>query len=90
MDQVEMNAAVPGRTSPASPSPPGRREVGPGAGGEGFCGGSCFGGGGGGVLVDGQGPVGYSSFQGQGYGGGASGSSTYPDGLPGVILMEIN
>ena len=57
----------------------------PGAGG--ISGG--YGGGGGGVLIDGAGPDG-SSYQGEGYGGGASGSSGYPDGLQGVILVEID
>ena len=62
-------------------------DIGPGAGGERYI---MQGGGGGGVLVDGKGPQGYTSHQGQGYGGGASGLSNYGDGLPGVILMEIN
>ena len=47
-----------------------------------------YGGGGGGVLVNDQGPK-PSSYQGQGYGGGGNGYSAYPDGMPGVILIEI-
>ena len=45
------------------------------------------GGGGGGVLVSGAGPA-ASIYQGQGYGGGGSGFSTYVSGLQGVILIE--
>ena len=48
-----------------------------------------YGGGGGGVLVDGEGPTRPSVYQGSGYGGGGSGYSSYPNGLPGVILMEV-
>ena len=48
-----------------------------------------FGGGGGGLLVDGQGPK-YTRYQGQGYGGGGCGLSSYGAGLPGVILIEMN
>ena len=62
-------------------------QLSPGSGGEYYYNGKQFGGGGGGVLVDGAGPR-PSNFQGQGYGGGASGGY-YEDGLPGVILMEI-
>ena len=52
-----------------------------------------YGGGGGGVLVNGDGPQRYSDIQGEGYGGGGgphkvSGVWHY-DGLPGVILMEV-
>ena len=47
-----------------------------------------YGGGGGGVLISGAGPDG-SDYQGEGYGGGASGWSDYGDGLQGVILLEI-
>ena len=47
------------------------------------------GGGGGGVLVNGQGPQ-PSPYQGQGYGGGGNGYNSYGDGMPGVILIEIN
>ena len=47
------------------------------------------GGGGGGLLVDGAGPQ-ASKYQGQGYGGGANGYYTDPDGLPGLILIEVN
>ena len=49
-----------------------------------------YGGGGGGVLISGAGPDG-SIYQGEGYGGGASGyrESIIGDGLQGVILMEI-
>ena len=46
------------------------------------------GGGGGGVVISGAGPDG-SDHQGEGYGGGASGYSD-PDGLQGVILVEID
>ena len=51
-----------------------------------------WGAGGGGVLVDGVGPP-ASVYQGQGFGGGASGFKTagtnYGAGLPGVVLVEI-
>ena len=47
------------------------------------------GGGGGGLLVDGAGPQ-ASQYQGQGYDGGANGYYTHPDGLPGLILIEVN
>ena len=47
-------------------------------------------GGGGGVLVNGDGPTRPSVYQGSGYGGGGSGYSKYPYGLPGVILMEVD
>ena len=52
---------------------------------------SRFGGGGGGILVDGAGPQPINTV-GQGYGGGASGYGGDPDrfGVPGLILMEIN
>ena len=59
----------------------------PGAGGRVF---SYYGGGGGGgVMVDGAGPE-ASQYQGQGYGGGGNGYPDYGDGLPGLILLEIN
>ena len=48
-----------------------------------------YGGGGGGVLVNGEGPQ-TSPYKGQGYGGGGSGYYSYGDGMPGVILVEIN
>ena len=54
-----------------------------------------YGGGGGGVLINRAGPE-ASRYQGQGYGGGGSGwrvsygDVNYGDGLPGVILLEIN
>ena len=57
----------------------------PGRGGTAYDG--SYGGGGGGVLVDGEGPM-YSDYQGSGYGGGGSGYDTYESGLPGVILIE--
>ena len=65
-----------------------------GAGGEEYfskTSGYTTGGGGGGVLVNGQGPQ-PSQYQGQGYGGGASGlgGEDYRDGMQGVILIEIN
>ena len=52
-----------------------------------------YGGGGGGVLVNGDGPQRDSVNQGEGYGAGGgphgvSGVMHY-DGLPGVILMEV-
>ena len=61
-----------------------------GAGGEVYtsANGYNYGGGGGGVLVNGQGPQ-PSPYQGQGYGGGGNGNSAYPDGMPGLILIEI-
>ena len=45
-----------------------------------------FGGGGGGVMVDGAGPQ-ANEFQGQGYGGGGDGGGLH--GLQGVILLEV-
>ena len=44
-----------------------------------------FGGGGGGVLVDGFGPTG-TKYQGEGYGSGGGGG----EGLPGIILLETS
>ena len=66
-------------------------ELRPGAGGEvpEDC---CYAGGGGGVLVDGDGPQ-YSAKEGQGYGGGQGGFHFYdPWGSAGqgVVLIEIN
>ena len=50
-----------------------------------------YGGGGGGLLVDGEGPQVNFNYQGQGYGGGGNGYDVhYNDGLPGLILLEIN
>ena len=46
-----------------------------------------YGGGGGGVLVDGEGPNG--GYVGEGYGGGG-GASNNGDGNPGVILISYN
>ena len=66
----------------------------PGAGGKYFydsIDGYNYGGGGGGVMVNGQGPQRDSDNQGEGYGGGGGrhySRGTY-DGLPGVILMEV-
>ena len=60
----------------------------PGDGGQAYHG-RYYGGGGGGVLVDGAGPQ-ASQYQGQGYGGGSSGWSFYGEGLPGLILLEVN
>jgi len=62
----------------------------PGAGGKCY---NRYGGGGGGVMVNGEGPQRESDNQGEGYGGGGAlhsrgGISVY-DGLPGVILMEV-
>ena len=46
---------------------------------------SIYGGGGGGVLVNGEGPTRpRGQFDGEGYGGGG-----YRDGLPGVVLIEV-
>ena len=64
----------------------------PGAGGKYYdvCSGGPCGGGGGGILVDGEGPT-ATEYHGQGYGAGASGSSTINhggSGLQGVILLE--
>ena len=56
----------------------------PGAGGQYV--GNLYGGGGGGVLINGAGPV-ASINHGQGYGGGGPGGL---EGLPGVILIEIS
>ena len=48
-----------------------------------------YGGGGGGVLVDGhEGPE-YSDRRGQGYGGGGSGGSNETFGNPGLVLVEV-
>ena len=46
---------------------------------------NAFGGGGGGVKVDGDGPQRPDDFTGDGYGGGGY---YYDDGLPGVVLLE--
>ena len=48
-----------------------------------------YGGGGGGILVNGEGPQMYSDHQGQGYGGGGCQSLSNYGGLPGVILVEV-
>ncbi len=48
-----------------------------------------YGGGGGGVLVNGEGDQ-HSLYQGQGFGGGASGYGGFDYGMSGVILIEIN
>ena len=47
------------------------------------------GGGGGGLLVNGEGPT-ASQYQGAGYGGGGNGYSDFEEGLSGLILLEIN
>ena len=74
----------------------------PGQGGDqqvvvnGILGGMILGGGGGGVLVNRQGPQQRSNHQGLGYGGGGSdylypkeNHIPLPDGLPGVVLVEV-
>ena len=48
-----------------------------------------FGGGGGGVLVDGHDGPEYSDRRGQGYGGGGSGGSNETFGNPGLVLVEV-
>ena len=55
-----------------------------------------FGGGGGGVLINGEGPMRDSDNQGEGYGGGGCGHPSngnrrqwIEEGLPGVILLEV-
>ena len=58
----------------------------PGNGGKRFPMGDLYGGGGGGVLVNGRGPP-RDETQGQGYGGG--GAAGGYKGLPGVILIEV-
>merc|ERR1711874_31013 len=62
----------------------------PGVGGQHY---SNYGGGGGGVLVDGAGPAEWDVNQGQGYGGGGCYYNSQGDrvqiGLSGVILMEM-
>ena len=62
----------------------------PGVGGQHY---SDYGGGGGGVLVNGAGPAEWDTTQGQGYGGGAchydSQGNYYKIGLRGVILLEM-
>ena len=52
---------------------------------------SYSGGGGGGVLVDGEGPQETTGVRGQGYGGGGNGyyGVWYGEGLQGVVLLEI-
>ena len=50
---------------------------------------TCYGGGAGGILVDGKGPLG-SKHQGEGFGGGGCGGGGFIDGLQGVILLEIS
>ena len=55
---------------------------------------SMFGaGGGGGLLVNGAGPIRPQQSEGEGYGGGGAGGGRSgienPNGLPGVILIEI-
>ena len=59
-----------------------------GEGGQGF---DKYGGGGGGLLVNDEGPT-ASKYQGAGYGGGGSGYgySGYREGMSGLILLEIN
>ena len=59
--------------------------LGPGAGGQHS--GYNFGGGGGGMMVNGAGPQGNN--QGAGFGGGGRGYSDHGDGFHGVILVEI-
>ena len=58
----------------------------PGAGGIHYEDG-CYGGGGGGVMVDGAGPD-TDQYTGQGFGGGGSGRGT--NGLEGLVLLEIS
>ena len=48
-----------------------------------------FGGGGGGLLVNGEGPQRDFQYVGEGYGGGGDGSGGYGYGMQGVILMEV-
>ena len=50
---------------------------------------TSIGGGGGGVLVNGAGPDEWVNTQGQGYGGGASGTNDVYIGLRGGILLEM-
>ena len=61
------------------------------SGGEGGQGIDKYGGGGGGLLVNDEGPT-ASKYQGAGYGGGGSGYgySGYREGMSGLILLEIN
>ena len=67
--------------------------ISPGAGGKHSPGSGWFGGGGGGILVDMEGPQASTYegeyLQGQGYGGGGNGWDSYGSGLQGVILIEI-
>ena len=56
--------------------------ISPGLGGNGS---TKYGGGGGGVLVDGIGPTGGDVRQGEGYGAGGG----YDDAYPGVIILEF-
>ena len=46
-----------------------------------------YGGGGGGILIDGYGPIGGDEAQGQGYGGGGGGYESY--GHNGVIILDF-
>ena len=48
-----------------------------------------YGGGGGGILIDGKGPTNYDEATGDGYGGGGQGVTYDDDGLEGVILLEV-
>ena len=58
----------------------------PGQGGQPY---NSYGGGGGGVLVGGNGPY-RSGYQGAGYGGGGSGRAYWTSsGADGVILVEV-
>ena len=58
----------------------------PGEGGEGGVDYPTYGGGGGGILIDGYGPSGGEDGRGQGYGGGGGG---FQSGNPGVIVFEL-
>lgn len=60
-----------------------------GKGGSGILGSQAqYGGGGGGVLVDGSGPLGPCMYFGEGYGGGANVCDS-EGGLSGVILLDF-
>ena len=55
-----------------------------------FSGSTCYGGGGGGVMVDGAGPD-TNQFKGQGFGGGGGGNGYNGyNGLQGLVLLEIS
>ena len=51
--------------------------------------GDHYGGGGGGVLINGAGPGHYDKEDGEGYGAGGGGNG-YSKGFPGVVVVAVN